>query len=325
MYAISVIVPCYNAQAHLPACLASIRAQRMEAVEYIFIDDGSTDATAQELERFAAVQPHVRIVHQKNAGVSAARNRGIEMARGKYLAFLDADDAYEEDALMQLYQMAEMTDAEITSADHTIFYESTQERVPVVQSPLPVSAQEVVEWIIGMHRVYNNLWNKLYRRELFERESMRLDERIRIGEDAALNLQLYLCARRIVHLPHRTYVYRVHERSAMACVPGGYAQAHESMLVNMACTLARWGVKEKYFDAFLFSAMWIDEKEKGVFRAAKDFDGFVRSLVMSGIEPKKLSGRGRRLYRLSALGLFPAYYLARHALRKLQKKRGNQR
>ena len=323
MVAISVIIPCYNVQKYLPVCLASIRVQRMEAVEYIFIDDGSSDATAQLLDEFAAAQPRVRVVHQKNAGVSAARNRGITLARGKYLAFLDSDDAYEEDALTALYQLAEKTGADITSADHTVFDERTQARTPVVQSPPPGSAQEVVELIIGMHRIYNNMWNKLYRRELFERESMRLEEDIRIGEDAALNLRLYLSARRIAHLSRSTYVYRVHDQSAMASVPGGYAKAHEKMLRSMARTLAQWGMKEKYFERFLFSAMWIDEKEKGVLRAAGDFEAQIRPLVMSGIDTAKLSAEGKRLYRLIALGVFPAYYIARHAVRRLKKKRGN--
>lgn len=325
MYAISVIIPCFNAQTHLPACLASIRVQRMDAVEYIFIDDGSSDATAQMLDDFAASFKQSRVLHQKNAGVSAARNRGIEIARGKYIAFLDADDAYEEEALTRLYQTAEKTGADITSADHTIFYEKNQLRVPVKQQPAPASAQDVVEMIIGMHRIYNNLWNKLYRRELFDRESMRLDEGIRIGEDAALNLRLYLCAKRIAHLPERTYVYRVHEKSAMASVPGGYAKAHAAMLESMALTLSQWGVKEKYFDLFLYSAMWIHEKEKGVMRAAREFDDFVHPLVSGGVQPDKLDGAGKRLYRLIGAGAFPAYYIARHAVRKLMKKRGNQR
>ena len=325
MYAISVIIPCFNAQEHLPACLASIRVQRMEAVEYIFIDDGSSDATAQMLDQFAAKFKRARVIHQKNAGVSAARNRGISVSSGKYIAFLDADDAYEEEALIKLYRLAEQTSAEITSADHTIFYERTQQRVPVVQEDVPANAQDVVEQIIGMHRIYNNLWNKLYRRTLFERESMRLDEGIRIGEDAALNLRLYLSAKRIAHLQQRTYVYRVHEKSAMASVPGGYAKAHAAMLENMSRTLTQWGVKEKYFDLFLYSAMWIHEKEKGVMRAAREFSTAVRPLVSSGINSQKLSGRSVKLYRMIETGLFPAYYIARHAVRKLMKKRGNQR
>lgn len=324
MQSISVIVPCHNAAAHLAACLASLRVQRIEQAQYILIDDGSTDKTAEMLDAFAAQEARARVIHQRNAGVSAARNRGIEIARGKYIAFLDADDVYEEDALQKLYLLAEKTGADITSADHSVFYERTQQRVAVAQNPPPACAQEVAELIIGMHRIYNNLWNKLYRRELFEIPSMRLDEAVRIGEDAALNLQLYLSAKRIAHLNERTYVYRVHEKSAMATLPGGYAAAHQAMLQSMALTLSRWGLKERYFEKFLMSAMWIDEKEKGILRAAKDFDALVRPLVTSGVDTQKLSHQAKRLYRLIAMGQFPFYYVARHAKRKIQKRRGNQ-
>ena len=96
---ISVIVPCYNANRYLNICLESLKAQRTPNSEMIFIDDGSTDATGAILDAFARTESRAKVVHVHNEGVSAARNRGISMATGRYIAFVDADDVLEENAL----------------------------------------------------------------------------------------------------------------------------------------------------------------------------------------------------------------------------------
>lgn len=322
MYSISVIIPCYNACAHLDACLASLRVQRLSDAQFIFVDDGSTDGTGDALEVFARIEPRATVIHQSNGGVSAARNAGIDLADGQYLSFLDADDVYEEDALRKLYRLATQTNADIVSADHTVLFEPEGKRSPIVLSKLPMSGLDVADRIIGMHNIFNNVWNKLYRRTLFDRPSMRLDEEIRIGEDAVLNLRLYLSAQSVAHLSERTYVYRVHAHSAMARM-GEYATAHQPMLRSMAKALSEMGVKERFFRTFLFSSMWIDEKEKGVYEASMDFDSLVRPLVMMGVSPKKLPSESKKLYYIIKFGLFPIYYIMRHSKRKIQRRRGN--
>ena len=93
---VSVIVPCYNAQRFLSVCLESLKAQKAPEIEMIFIDDGSTDETGAMLDQFAKTEPRARVVHRKNGGVSSARNKGLSMAQGRYIAFMDADDALEE-------------------------------------------------------------------------------------------------------------------------------------------------------------------------------------------------------------------------------------
>lgn len=91
---VSVIIPAYNAQRFLPMTLSSARAQTYPDLEIIVIDDGSTDSTSEIAEAVARVDNRVRVVHQRNAGVAAARNRGIVEARGDYVAPLDADDIW---------------------------------------------------------------------------------------------------------------------------------------------------------------------------------------------------------------------------------------
>lgn len=91
---ISIIMPCYNAVTHLPQCVGSVLAQTQSDWELIIVDDGSSDASWQEIQRLALTDPRIRVFHQPNSGAAAARNRALLEARGIYIAFLDADDTW---------------------------------------------------------------------------------------------------------------------------------------------------------------------------------------------------------------------------------------
>ena len=316
---ISVIVPCYNAGRYLSVCLESLRAQRTPEMEFIFIDDGSTDATGALLDGFAREEPRARVTHVKNAGMSAARNLGLSMARGRYIAFADADDALEEESLSRLYQLAVRSGAQIVSANHTLFDMNENRRVPVNIEPVVQQPLEIAREIIHMHRIYNKLWNKLYDRALFE-GGLTLDENVRIGEDALLNLQLYLRVRHVDHLQESTYVYRVHRESAMASIRG-YSQAHQPMLRGMDGILRREGVKALYFRDFLQSCVWIDEKEKGIRACMRTFNATIRPLVLGGVDAALVPQKDRRLYAIVAGGYFPLFYQAMRVREKLTGKR----
>ena len=315
---ISVIVPCYNADRYLNVCLESLKAQKTPLIEMILIDDGSTDATGAILDAFAAGEPRARVLHMPNSGVSAARNRALELATGRYIAFVDADDALEENGLMLLFQHAVRTGAQIVSANHTVFDMEKSQRVRVEIEPVVQQPSEIVKEIIHMHRIYNNLWNKLYASELLS--GLRLDERVRIGEDALLNLQVFQRARRVSHLSECTYVYRVHSTSAMARIQG-YSQAHQPMLRSMSEILLGEGIKEMYFRDFLQSCVWIDEKERGIRQTMARFDEHIRPLVLEGIRADRIPQKDRMIFQLVCRGLFPAFYQLMRVREKITGKR----
>ena len=107
----SIIVPVYNVGIYLDDCVDSVLSQTHSNWEAIFIDDGSTDDSGKILDGYAVKEPRIRVIHRQNQGVSAARNAGIDVAKGEYLLFLDADDALVPWALERLVQR-------ITEADH---------------------------------------------------------------------------------------------------------------------------------------------------------------------------------------------------------------
>lgn len=315
---ISIIVPCYNAQRYLSVCLESLKVQKGPLLEMIFIDDGSTDETGAMLDAFAAGDERAKVLHIPNGGVSAARNLGLRHASGRYIAFVDADDALEENTMRLLYDKALGTGAQIVSANHTLFDVEKNERIPVEIPPVEQLPDRIVEEIIHMHRIYNNIWNKLYDASLFD--GVRLDESVRIGEDALLNLRLFLRARRVAHLDAYTYVYRVHGGSAMSGVRD-HAQAHQPMLRGMDRILREEGVKELYFRDFLQTCVWVDEKQRGIRAGMKSFDARVRPLALEGVEKSKLNMQDAKLYWIVSNGLFPAFYVLMRVREKLTGKR----
>ena len=96
---VSIIVPCYNSTRYLSACVDSVLAQTMPDFEVLLIDDGSTDGTLALAQALAARDARLRVLHQENAGVSAARNLGLAHARGEWITFVDSDDLLAPDAL----------------------------------------------------------------------------------------------------------------------------------------------------------------------------------------------------------------------------------
>ena len=316
---VSVIVPCYNSQKYLKDCLDSLQAQRSPEIEMILIDDGSADETGRMLDAFAAAEPRARVVHKENGGVSSARNRGIDLARGRYIAFLDADDTLAPGCLQMLFSAAESTGAQIVSAKHMILDMDANRLVPVVTPEVEQKPYAVAREIIHMHRIYNNIWNKLYDRRLFD-SGARLDPQVRIGEDALLNLQLYLHAEKTLHLDSYTYVYRVHGMSAMARIDG-YSAAHQPMLRSMSRILSAEGVKERFFADFLQSCIWRDEKESGIRASMKRFNRRIRPLVVESIDKGRLDARNRTLYAMVRSGVFPAFYVLMRVREKITGKR----
>lgn len=108
--AISVIVPIYNTKPYLAECIESILAQKINVpIEVLLIDDGSTDGCGEVCDKYAARDERVRVIHQENQGLSAARNAGIDAAKGRYYSFIDSDDVVLPRFLQTLYDACEST------------------------------------------------------------------------------------------------------------------------------------------------------------------------------------------------------------------------
>lgn len=128
---ISVIIPVYNVESYLPACLDSVDGQSFRDFELILVDDGSTDRSGTLCDEYAAEHPNTRVIHQQNAGLSEARNQGVAASSGEYIAFIDSDDYVAPDCLEYLLSLIEKYGVEISVARVQKFWGETCECLPV--------------------------------------------------------------------------------------------------------------------------------------------------------------------------------------------------
>ena len=120
---VSIIIPIFNAASTLQAAVDSLLRQDLAEVEFLLVDDGSTDETPELCHRLASRDSRIQVVTQKNAGICAARNRGLSVARGEYIAFCDDDDEFLPGALRLLYETAEREQADIVRGNYQLFRE----------------------------------------------------------------------------------------------------------------------------------------------------------------------------------------------------------
>lgn len=226
---LSVIVPVYNVELYLENCLASILAQTYQNMEILCINDGSTDESQKILERFAALDKRVVVITQENAGVSASRNRGIDVAKGAYITFVDSDDALDPRMYETLIEILEREQAQIAHCGYRrISADGSQKDITGSEQYLVQTSEEAVKSLLSDELFVGSLCNKIYRRELFQ--SIRLIPEIRINEDILANVQLFSAAEKIVFYDVPLYFYYERKQSATAST-ANWIKARDSVLV----------------------------------------------------------------------------------------------
>ena len=211
---ISIIVPAYNIEEYLSPCMDSILSQDYENFEIVLIDDGSTDNTPSICNKYKEKDSRVIVIHQRNAGLSVARNAGIKHARGKYLAFVDGDDLIAPGFLSGLYQAASENSAEVTMCGYAEFSGTPDKFSPKKSTCKTYDSSEIVTRLFIAQENYDIVtWNKLYKKELFNTISFPIGE---LHEDTLTTYKILAAANKIATLEDKLYYYRKRSGSIMA-------------------------------------------------------------------------------------------------------------
>ena len=223
---VSLVIPVCNAGLYLKDLLTSIASQSFHDFEAVFIDDGSVDESPAMLDQFCAEEDRFQVLHIPNGGKYLARSIGIDLSKGRYVAFADSDDVLCDSFLEKLIQTAERTGADLTvcgfvreEADtgrihsrEMIHFEPREYEFPEAYNILPM--------------VNSALWNKLFKRELLQ-NAITFEQPSSLAEDMMFCLSLYPHIQRIAFVPEPLYRYRVHSGSAMS-----YVNAEEMELIR---------------------------------------------------------------------------------------------
>ena len=223
---VSIVVPVFNTEAYLPACVESLRKQTHEALELLFIDDGSTDGSPALLDEYAKADPRIRVIHKANGGVSAARNDGIDAATGDFIGFVDSDDSVEP-AFVETLLAAFSAHPEIGVSIVNRFIHGHPNGRPVggtEGAERVLSPREAIRCVVSIGKSFEGyLWNKLFRAEIFrETENggprFRLDPSVSICEDLLLCVQIFAAGQSAYYDPAPLYHYLYRESSALRTV-----------------------------------------------------------------------------------------------------------
>jgi glycosyltransferase involved in cell wall biosynthesis len=259
---ISVIIPVYNSESYLSECMDSILSQSLGEIEIICVDDGSTDASLSMLKNYEKRDARIRIIEQSHKNGAAARNRGLEIAKGEYLAFMDADDYYYADALKIAYSKAEK-DSEI---DIVVFganeYNVANKREKFLAESLvrencpdhvPFSPDEMADKLFNSF--HNWPWNKIFRRSFIEKNGILFQEVGRSNDVLFVSLALAL-AKKITLADQALICHRVGHGANMQALTSEDPLAFWTAFLKTYQELERHGMKEDMKKSFLNGALY---------------------------------------------------------------------
>lgn len=245
----SVIIPAYNVAGYIEGCLDSILAQTYQDYEILLIDDGSTDQTPEIADAYAKKDKRIQVIHKENEGVSAARNTGIEHARGTYFLFFDGDDFVEPYCMEELYQLVTEKKVDtilygyyryenkaVKETCYPIFQKERYEKDAIMKELVPrfigLSYDSINDWLNHKeHALYVEnpaLWRAMVSKEIINKNHIRFDTSLKVGEDTIF-ISEYLSYAKSCYVQQKCYYYLVtretstifqYEKNAVAKLEG---------------------------------------------------------------------------------------------------------
>jgi len=205
---ISIIVPVYKVEKYINKCVDSIINQTYKNLEIILVDDGSPDNCPKICDEYAEKDDRVKVIHKKNGGLSEARNLGLEMAKGKYIGFVDSDDWIDYDMYEYLYNQLIINDCQVAVCGIYDVYEHDISKDANINKNFDeitiLSNEQAVFECFNDCNINSFAWNKLYSKNVFENIRYPVGKRF---EDMFVTHKIFSLCERIVCLPNKKYYY----------------------------------------------------------------------------------------------------------------------
>lgn len=230
---LSIIVPVYNIGNFIEKCIKSILAQTIKDFELILIDDGSTDNSPQLCDEYSTLDDRIKVIHQENAGVSAARNAGLKLAQGEFVGFVDGDDYIESSMYESIIKEMENSGVDIGICGYNLVYENNiktlSRRYFGEEGKKTILSQDdtLKESIRIPPSITSCIWNKVFRKKIISEVYFSTD--MSVGEDTAFFLKVALKANKSIYISSSYYNYLQRDGSAMNSDP-----ANRIELFNLA-------------------------------------------------------------------------------------------
>lgn len=210
---VSIVVPVFRVEKYLEKCIDSLLRQTYENIEIIIVDDGSDDACPEICDRYAQKDKRITVIHKKNGGLSEARNVGLDIAKGQFIAFVDGDDYVSKRYIDILYTIVQKTECDIAQCGYISVIDDFEEIEESNYSyNIFTPKQMIIQSFVLLGWKCNIAWNKLYKKELFKNIRYPIGK---IHEDEITTYQLIWAANSIAITNSRLYCYRQRTDSIM--------------------------------------------------------------------------------------------------------------
>ena len=212
----SIIIPVYNCESTIDSCIDSILAQTEREIEVILVDDGSTDGSGAVCDEYGARDPRIRVIHQVNSGVSAARNAGIDAACGDYIGFVDGDDWIAPNMYERLLREAERTEADVVMCDAVTVFSHGRTRADTISWVPENTVLEKTDLKPSvLLEMAGSVWRCIYRRKTLDAFGLRFPLGLKFSEDRVFNLYAFGNANKVAYVKEAYYYHCMHAESAV--------------------------------------------------------------------------------------------------------------
>ena len=257
---VSVIIPVYNCEKYMGKCVDSVLNQSYQNTEIVLIDDGSRDNSWKICNQYAKDYKNVRVIHQKNSGVSAARNTGLNNATGEYVMFVDSDDWLSPDTIRVMMNEFEQTELDLVASSISFDYEdgkAVKFEQPAISFNLQKNVNDFFQRLYSCF-FFNAVYAKLYKKSILEKYDIQFDRRYSILEDSTFVLNYLQYTKHICCLSMVGYHYRqLNEESLVKKYNENELEAYKTRSYAAASLEKLLNNENKYFyDTSVFNELW---------------------------------------------------------------------
>lgn len=213
---VSIIVPIYNVEQYIEECIKSIVNQTLTQIEIILVNDGTKDDSINKIKKYIDNDDRIILINKENGGLSSARNKGLEIAKGDYILFIDSDDYIDTDMVQEMYESMSSNDLDIVMCGYKrVENEKVYEVHPPIESNIIFNKEDIIKIVEQGHNTKSIwfVWRNMYRKDILTKNSLTFNEDIKFGEDSVFNMNSFLSSNKIMSIDKCLYNYRLNPNS----------------------------------------------------------------------------------------------------------------
>ena len=292
---LSVVFPVYNVEKYLDQCLESVTTWDADYVEYIFVDDGSSDKSKDIISKWQKKDKRVKLLSKKNGGCASARQYGLESARGSYIGFVDPDDFIEPTMFCELLKAALTGSYEISYCGYIEYYENTGEFREVKDNlgwPYCNGCYNPKECIMLIHACRVAIWRGIYKKEMIERSGIHFYTDLRRYDDLPFKVETFAAAKSVIAVPKYMYYYRLERPGQDVSITDDRLFVHFDIFEHLNQSVA--GTK----DLRTIDCLQLCKVDTHIYALNKIQDDYFSEYIKKAKEDLNSTGRFFRTYRM---------------------------